>query len=69
MNTKWLESCKIETTQQFKENCRLRAYAGDYGPVKRYVTFFNAFIYDEEYTSEFTIYMKFTNPKDNFPRD
>lgn len=33
------------------------------------MTFFNAFIYDEEYTSEFTVYMTFTNPRDNFPRN
>jgi hypothetical protein len=38
-------------------------------PIQRFVTFYNAFIYEEEYNSAFTIYMNFTNPKDNFPRE
>ena len=36
-------------------------------PVKRFITFYNAFIYGEEYTSIFTIYLTLTNPNNNFP--
>jgi hypothetical protein len=38
-------------------------------PIERYVTFFNAFQFGEEYNSEFTIKMRLANPKDNLPRE
>lgn len=38
------------------------------GKIKRFVTFFNAFIESEDYSSEFTIDMTLRNPDDNFDR-
>lgn len=60
--------CKIETTRIFTENCNLRVVKRD-GAIKRFVTFYNAFLFAEQYSSEFTIQMTLRNPDDNFPRD
>lgn len=65
---KFIESCKIETTKPFgKENCNLRVLKVN-GPIKRFVTIYNSFLYSEFFSSEFTITMKLRNPDDNFPR-
>jgi hypothetical protein len=38
------------------------------GAIKRFVTYYNTFLFAEQYSSEFTIEMKLRNPDDNFPR-
>ena len=60
--------CKIETTRIFTENCNIRVLNAN-GAIQRFVTFYNAFLFAEQYTSEFTISMTLRNPDDNFPRD
>lgn len=70
-----MKTCKIETTQTFlgEDFCFMRVLARGPAdankPLKRFVTFFNSFIYSEEYNAEFTIYIDFSNPEDNFPRN
>lgn len=57
--TGWL--CKIETSRTFTNNCFMRVITrtetDKNKPLQRFITFYNAFIYDEEYNSEFTIYL------------
>lgn len=61
--------CKIETTRIFTENCNIRVLWVEEGKaIRRFVTFFNAFLFAEQYSSEFTIDMTLRNPDDNFPR-
>lgn len=59
--------CTIETTKLHNENCYLRVLTRN-GKIKRFVTFFNAFLQSEDYSSEFTIKMRLRNPDDNFDR-
>ena len=73
-NDKFIETCKIETTQNYPtigkdiKICNLRVIKKT-GSIQRFVTIYNTYLQSDFFSSEFTIKMKLRNPDDNFPRD
>jgi len=62
-DSKFLKACSITTTGTYDYNyCNHRK-------TERIVTFYNTFLEGDQYTSEFEVVLKFTNPENNFAVD